>query len=166
MPSKRKQSRAAAAGEMEPAGADPAVPDDLTCPLCHELLTEPVATACNHLFCRQVRAEALAAATLPFQHILLLLIHPPSPPVPPCSFCIGRLFDMRRPADGHRPPAERARDCPMCRRPLRLAEVQLEAALDQRAQQAFPQLASQRRQEIAQVCASLSRCWLVCAYFT
>ena len=84
-------------------------------------------------------------------------MHPPSPPAPLRSFCIGRLFDMRRPADGHRPPTERARDCPMCRRPLRLAEVQLEAALDQRAQQAFPQLASQRRQEIAQVRVSSVR---------
>ena len=52
----------------------------------------------------------------------------------------------------------------MCRRPLRLAEVQLEAALDQRAQQAFPQLAAQRRQEIAQVRVSSVRSQLAYAF--
>jgi hypothetical protein len=64
MPSRTKQSHAVAAAEMDPVGISIAVPDDLTCPLCHELFTEQVTTACNHLFCRQVRGEAAAATSL------------------------------------------------------------------------------------------------------
>ena len=33
-----------------------------------------------------------------------------------CAFCLGRVFEVRRAADPPgAPPAERERDCPMCR---------------------------------------------------
>ena len=66
---------------------------------------------------------------------------------------MDRLFEVRRPADPPgEPPAQRARDCPLCRAPLRVAEARPEAALAARAEGACPQLYRQRQAEIQQVC--------------
>ncbi|EFN57374.1 hypothetical protein CHLNCDRAFT_142764 [Chlorella variabilis] len=73
-----------------------------------------------------------------------------------CSFCLGRLFDMRKPADGRKPAQERRRECPLCRRTLWLAEVQPDEDLDQRVQLAFPALYAQRGCEIAEERARLA----------
>ena len=34
------------------------VPEDLICPICHELLNEPVQTPCGHLFCKECFIQA------------------------------------------------------------------------------------------------------------
>jgi hypothetical protein len=44
-----------------------------------------------------------------------------------CAFCLGRLFDTRRPIDGSEAPSERrVRGCPMCRQAVHCSTVLVE----------------------------------------
>ncbi|KAL4427897.1 hypothetical protein ABPG75_001986 [Micractinium tetrahymenae] len=103
----------------EPAG--PAVPDSETLP------PELACPLCHELF--------LDPVLTPCRHAF-------------CSFCIGRLFELRKPADVGTPAEERQRDCPL--QAVRLAEVQPDACLDQQAPHTLPGMYAQREREVEQ----------------
>lgn len=73
-----------------------------------------------------------------------------------CSFCLDRLFAVRRPTDTHVQAEQRERDCPMCRAPLRLADASPDSGLDRQAARSFPAMHRQRGREIEQERARLA----------
>ncbi|KAL7745960.1 hypothetical protein RI367_008549 [Sorochytrium milnesiophthora] len=108
------------AGEASPSD------DSLSCPVCQQVLYQPLTTPCNHSFCGVCMTK----------------------------WYFNSPHMRFTPLEEQACPAERAqtsKPCGLCRRSVAWQDLRLDAALHERAEQTFPQESARRRAEIEEL---------------